>query len=249
MSAASSFQTFQAGPHRLVYRRSGQGTPLVLLHGLSGSRRWWRSNLKALEAVRCVYVVELVGYGSARRQRSLGVRAAARLLADWLDSLDLKGVDVVGHSMGGQIALWLTVLRPQRIRRLVLACASGLLRKKWWQVALKLPGAMRRGDLRFVPTILADGVRAGLPNLLRSSRDLLREDISELLPQIHTPTLVIWGERDVLVPPALGRMLAQAIAGASFVSLPRAGHVVMVDAPAEFNREVLRFLQQPVDVL
>ena len=242
---SSGFQTFQAGPHRLVYRRSGQGAPLVLLHGLSGSRRWWRANLSALEAVRSVYVVELVGYGSARRQRSLGVRAAARLLAEWMDALDLKGADVIGHSMGGQIALWLTVLRPQRVRRLVLACASGLLRKKWWQVALKLPTAMRRGNLRFVPTILADGVRAGLPNLLRSSRDLLREDISELLPQIRAPTLVIWGERDVLVPPALGRMLAQAIAGASFVSLPRAGHVVMVDAPAEFNRAVLAFLQQP----
>lgn len=228
-----------------MYRQSGQGAPLVLLHGLSGSRRWWRSNMTALEAVRRVYVVELVGYGSARHQRSLGVRAAARLLAQWMDALDLRGADLIGHSMGGQIALWLTVLRPERVRRLVLACASGLLRKKWWQVALKLPGAMRRGNLRFVPTILADGVRAGLPNLLRSSRDLLREDISELLPQVAAPTLVIWGERDVLVPPALGRMLAQSIAGASFVSLPRAGHVVMVDAPAEFNRLVVDFLQQP----
>ncbi|WP_425148110.1 alpha/beta fold hydrolase [Deinococcus sp.] len=239
-------QSFQSGPHRLSYRRSGQGSPLVLLHGLSGSGRWWRFNLPALEAVRSVYVVELAGFGAARRQRSLGVRAAARLLAQWLDALELEGADLIGHSMGGQIALLLAALRPQRISRLVLACASGLLRQKWWRVALKLPAAMRRGDLRFVPTILADGARAGLPNLIRSSRDLLREDISELLPQIHLPTLVIWGERDVLVPPALGRMLAQGIAGAQFVSLANAGHVVMVDAPLAFNRAVLAFLNQPL---
>ena len=236
-------QIFQSGSHRLVYRRSGRGEPLVLLHGLSGSAAWWRFNLPALEAVRTVYVVELVGYGAARRQRALGMQAAAELLAEWLDALDLSGCDLIGHSMGGQIALHLAVLRPERIRRLVLACASGLLRKKWWEVALRLPPAMLRGDLRFVPTILADGVRAGLPNLIRSSRDLLSEDISELLPQVQLPTLAVWGERDVLVPPALGRMLAQGIRGARFVSLPHAGHVVMVDAPAAFNREVLAFLQ------
>ena len=241
---------YTSGSRRLYYRQSGlnlgHAEPLILIHGLSGSRRWWRYNLPALEAVRCVYVVELVGFGSVRRrQRSLGVQDAAALVAEWLDALNLKGVTVIGHSMGGQISLRVAALRPERVSRLVLAASSGLLHRAWWQVAAQLPLAMRRGRLNFVPTILADGARAGLPNLIRSSRDLLQDDVTDLLPEIVQPTLVIWGKNDVLLPPALGEAIAAGIRGSQFVLLPHAGHVLMVDAPDEFNREVLAFLSRP----
>jgi pimeloyl-ACP methyl ester carboxylesterase len=241
---------YTSGSRRLYYRQSGLDAglaePLILIHGLSGSRRWWRYNLPALEAVRCVYVVELVGFGSVRRrQRSLGVQDAAALVAEWMDALNLTCATVIGHSMGGQISLRVAALRPDRVGRLVLAASSGLLHRAWWQVAAQLPLAMRRGRLDFVPTILADGARAGLPNLIRSSRDLLRDDVTDILPQIVQPTLVIWGENDVLLPPALGRAIAAGIACSHFVLLPHAGHVLMVDSPYEFNREVLAFLAQP----
>jgi pimeloyl-ACP methyl ester carboxylesterase len=246
---------YASGSRRLYYRVSGdpQAAPLVLIHGLSGSRRWWRYNLTALESVRHVYVVELVGYGTfglrrgegaRRRQRALGVRDAAALVAEWMDSLDLHGAALIGHSMGGQIALRVTALRPERVCRLVLAAASGLLHRDWWRVALKLPLAMRRGRLDFVPTILADGARAGLLNLVRSSRDLLRDDVAELLPKLRQPTLVIWGQNDVLLPPELGRAIAAGLPQARFVLLPAAGHVLMVDDAPAFNREVLAFLQE-----
>ncbi|WP_407539519.1 alpha/beta hydrolase [Deinococcus radiomollis] len=238
---------YTSGSRRLYYRQSGlsagHAEPLILIHGLSGSRRWWRYNLPALEAVRCVYVVELVGFGSVRRrQRSLSVQDAAALVAEWIGALDLKGVTVIGHSMGGQISLRVAALCPERVSGLVLAAASGLLHRAWWQVAAQLPLAMRRGRLKFVPTILADGARAGLPNLIRSSRDLLRDDVTDILPGIVQPTLVIWGENDVLLPPALGEAIAAGIRGSRFVLLPHAGHVLMVDSPLEFNREVLAFL-------
>ena len=243
--------TYTSGSRRLYYRQSGldanYGEPLILIHGLSGSRRWWRYNLPALEAVRCVYVVELVGFGSVRRrQRSLSVQDAAALVAEWIGALNLNGVTVIGHSMGGQISLRVAALCPERVSGLVLAAASGLLHRSWWQVAAQLPLAMRRGRLNFVPTILADGVRAGLPNLIRSGRDLLRDDVTDILPEIVQPTLVIWGKNDVLLPPALGEAIAAGIRDSRFVLLPHAGHVLMVDSPLEFNREVLAFLARPV---
>lgn len=245
----SSQQVYASGPRRLYYRRSGLtavgAPPIVLIHGLSGSRRWWRYNLPALERLGTVYVVELVGFGSVRRrQRALNTRDAAALVSEWMDHLNLQGAALIGHSMGGQIALRVAALQPVRVTRLVLAAASGLLRRAWWRVAAKLPHAMRRGKLNFVPTILADGARAGLPNLVRSSRDLLQDDVSGLLPGIVQPTLVIWGEHDVLLPPDLGRTLAAGIARSRWVLLQGAGHVLMVDAPEAFNREVLAFLQE-----
>ena len=247
---APTLQVYASGPRRLYYRRSGLeagAPPIVLIHGLSGSRRWWRSNLPALERLGTVYVVELVGFGSVRRrQRALSMKDAAALVSEWMDHLNLQDAAVIGHSMGGQIALRVAALQPERVSRLVLAAASGLLRRAWWQVAALLPQAMRQGKLNFVPTILADGARAGLPNLVRSSRDLLQDDVTGLLPQITQPTLVIWGEHDVLLPPDLGRALSAGIARSRWVLLPGAGHVLMVDAPEAFNREVTAFLGEAV---
>ena len=245
-----TLQVYASGSRRLYYRRSGLeagAPPIVLIHGLSGSRRWWRSNLPALERLGTVYVVELVGFGSVRRrQRALSMKDAAALVSEWMDHLNLQGAALIGHSMGGQIALRVAALQPQRVSRLVLAAASGLLHRTWWQVAALLPQAMRQGKLNFVPTILADGARAGLPNLVRSSRDLLQDDVTGLLPQIMQPTLVIWGEHDVLLPPDLGRALSAGIARSRWVLLQGAGHVLMVDAPEAFNREVTAFLGESV---
>ncbi|GAA5512201.1 putative non-heme bromoperoxidase BpoC [Deinococcus carri] len=235
---------FRSRGASLSYDLTGQGDPIVLVHGLSGSAHWWRRNIPALSAAHRVYVLDLAGYGQAWRQRSLGVREAAALIAAWMDSLDLHRVTLIGHSMGGHISMHVAALRPARVQNLVLACASGLLRASPYRVALNLPRAALTGRLTFVPRILGDAVRSGPRNLWRSAADLLRDSVQDLLPELRARTLVIWGGRDALVPPALGRALAAAIPGARYEEIPRAGHVVMVDAPARFNALVLDFLRE-----
>ncbi|SMB92509.1 alpha/beta fold hydrolase [Deinococcus hopiensis] len=229
----------------LGYEVTGKGSaPIVLVHGLSGSARWWRRNVTALSEQHRVYTIDLAGYGQARRQRALRVREAAALIAAWLDQLNLEGVTLIGHSMGGHISLHVAALRPARVRNLILACASGLLRGQPGRVALNLPRALMTGRVSFVPRILADAALSGPLNLWRSARDLLRDSVQDLLPGLGVRTLVIWGERDALVPATLGRALAAAIPGARYEEIPRAGHVVMVDAPEAFNRLVLDFLRE-----
>lgn len=235
---------FRARGATLRYDATGHGDPIVLVHGLSGSSRWWRHNVPALAGAHRVYVLDLAGYGQARRQRSLGVRAAADLIAAWLDHLDLRNVTLIGHSLGGHISMHVAARRPERVRVLVLACASGLLRDRLYRVALHLPRAVLTGRVTFVPRILADAARSGPLNLWRSTRDLLKDSVQDLLPGLTARTLVIWGGRDALVPPSLGRALAAAIPGARYEEIPRAGHVVMVDAPGEFNALVLDFLRE-----
>jgi len=236
---------FRSGGATLRYDSAGQGTPIVLIHGLSGSGRWWRRNVPALSASHRVYVLDLAGYGQAYRQRSLGVRDAAELIAAWLDHLDLRQVALVGHSLGGHIAVHVAARRPERVSHLVLACASGLLRGTPYRMALQLPRAAVTGRVTFMPRILADTVRAGPLNLWRSATDLLRDSVQEVLPSLGARTLVVWGARDALVPPSIGRTLAAAIPGARYEEIPRAGHVVMVDAPERFNALVLAFLELP----
>lgn len=230
------------GTRHLSFTRSGQGPPVLLIHGLSGSRRWWRRNLAALESHFTVYRVELVGFGYASRQPILPLRDSASFLARWMTAQGLERAHVVGHSMGGHISLHLAERFPERVDRLVLVAPTGMLRGQWWRLALKLPQAAISGNLDFVPVVTTDALRAGFVNLYKASRELLRDDVEELLHHVRVPTLVVSGGRDVLVPPALGNELARRL-GAHHVVYPHAGHVVMWDAPSEFNREVVAFLR------
>ena len=218
------------------------GGPVVLIHGLSGSAHWWRYNVRALSREHDVYLLDLAGYGGAWRQRAPGVQEIARLVLHWLEAHDLRDVTLIGHSMGGQISMHVASLAGDRVRNLVLACASGLLKTSVLRTALKLPRAGMAGRPAFMPRLIADAVRAGPRNLWSSTRDLLKDSVEDLLPGLRARTLVVWGTRDALVPVTLGRLLAGAIPGAIFHEFPRAGHVVMVDAPREFNELVLAFL-------
>lgn len=227
------------------YRVLGEGPPVVLVHGLSGSSRWWRRNLRALTRRHQVYALDLSGYGSARRQRALSVRESAALIADWLEAEGLQRITLIGHSMGGHICIRVAAGHPQRIENLVLVCASGLLKASAYRTALNLPRALITGRKRFVPRILTDALLAGPLNLWRSASDLLKDSVQDCLPLITARTLVVWGERDALVPLQLGELLARSIAGARLEIIPHAGHVVMVDAPEAFNAAVLGFVDGP----
>lgn len=226
----------------LRYHTYGSGTPLLLVHGLSGSGAWWRHNLPVLTQHFTVYVIELSGYGTNRAWRPLRLQDAAVCLASLIGSLPQGRAHVVGHSMGGQIAIHLAAMFPERVDRLVLAGASGLVRSSMVRLALQLPRAARRSPLRFMPVLARDALRAGPINLLLSTLDILQDDTTESLARVSAPTLLVWGEHDVLVPPALGNATKELLLGSELVVILDAGHNVMWDQPARFNQVVLEFL-------
>lgn len=218
------------------------GPPLVLIHGLSGSRFWWRKNLSALRKDYALYVLELPGYGSGNRQASTSILENVLLIERWLNCQTWRSFSLLGHSMGGQICLHLAARFQERVHKLVLADSSGLLNERIFKVALRLPRASLQSRLSFVPRLLWDGVRSGLPNLWRSGSYLLKDSLDNILPQISTSTLIIWGKDDFLVPRELGLELSRQLPHARYLEL-EGGHVVMVDAYKQFNEAVLEFLQ------
>src|SRR4051794_39932286 len=110
----------------IAYEVAGAGPPVVLVHGLSGSTRWWRRNIGALTPHQRVYVVDLIGFGASRARHPFALSEAASFLARWLDHLGLERVSVVGHSMGGLIAAELAADAPDRVDRLVLVDPAAL---------------------------------------------------------------------------------------------------------------------------
>jgi pimeloyl-ACP methyl ester carboxylesterase len=238
------------GEFRIHSEHTGIGPSVVLLHGLSGSRRWWRYTAPVLARRYRVHIPELVGFGGSRgAARQPTIPEMAAVVAEWLDSVCVGDYRLVGHSMGGQIGLHVAA-RHRVPERLVLAAATGLprpltLREAAQFVAGALP-PRRWGAPLFMPVIAADALRAGPRALVLATQYLLQDDVRPLLHRITCPTLIVWGGLDPLVPLAHGEAFAHNIAGARLVVLPDAAHNPMADRPSEFNRVVLDFLDAPL---
>jgi pimeloyl-ACP methyl ester carboxylesterase len=239
----------RVGEFRIQSEHLGAGPAVVLLHGLSGSRRWWRFTAPALARRYSVHIPELVGFGGSRgAARQPDMREMAAVLAEWMRVIDAPAPRLVGHSMGGQIALHIAVEQAMP-ERLVLVNASGLPRAWTLSEAARFVAAAlpprHWGAPAFVPTIAADAVRAGPRALLHTTRHLLRDDVRPLLARVACPTLLIWGALDPIVPVEHGAAMAREISDARLVVLSDAAHNPMADRPAEFNRVLLEFLDAP----
>ena len=179
------------------YRVAGEGEPLVLVHGLSGSWRWWRPVLEPLAEHRCVYLLDL-----PRLRRRFPAAGLTGWLGRWLDAAALESVDLVGHSLGGLIAAELAAEQPQRAHRLVLVAPAGLACGST-ALGRSVPLLRTLYDVRRrLPTIVGDAVRAGPVSLLRGALFASGQDLSVKLASIHTRTLLVWGEDDRLLPGA-----------------------------------------------
>lgn len=241
-------QAVSLPPYTLWETRAGRGTPLALIHGLSGSSGWWRHNFDVLAEHHEVAAVDLVGFGRSRRflgsaPLPLTFEEITALLARWISVTFSETVHLVGHSMGGQIATHLAAERPDLVRSLTLVASTGIpveVRPLSHVRELALPPAAM---VRFGPVLARDAIRASTSIALASWR-LLRDDAREAMRSIRMPTLLLWGDRDPLLPRLYAERIRQEIPGARLAVIERAAHVPMWDNPAAFNLGLLRFVEE-----
>jgi pimeloyl-ACP methyl ester carboxylesterase len=168
--------------HELAYLDSGEGPAVLVIHGLLGSHRNWVHLVESLQRRHRVVAPDLFGHGASAKPRgdySLGAHAAT--LRDLLDQLGIDRVTLVGHSLGGGIAMQFSYLFPERVQRLVLVSSGGLGREVSPLLrSATLPGAewvlpllasrWVRGRAEAVGRVLAGvGVRPG-PDLAEAWR-------------------------------------------------------------------------------
>jgi pimeloyl-ACP methyl ester carboxylesterase len=254
--------------HWAEYGRAGLPPPVVLLHGLNDSHLTWEEIAPELAADRRVLVLDLPGHGlSDRPDAGYELEWYSRLVGGWMEALELPAVDIVGHSLGGGIALMLLKLCRPRIRRLVLAAPGGLGREIAFVLRLAaLPGivehlgqpfmalgtrlALGRWRSKLPPSRLAElnamNARPGTARAFaRTVRGLLswRGQRHSFLRRAHEleelpPIMVLWGDRDGIIPIAHGKALREAVEGASFMDLAGCGHYLHHDDPKAFLRAV-----------
>jgi pimeloyl-ACP methyl ester carboxylesterase len=252
-----------SGDGQVVWHAWGQGVPLVLLHGGSGSWTHWIRNVEALAAAgRHVLVPDLPGFGdSARPPDGQDADAVAPVIAQGIRQLTGdEPVDVAGFSFGGLVAALMAAAQPQSVRRLVLLGAPGLgLRDKRlpltsWR-AMKDPEQRREAHRSNLATLmlhkpeaiddLAVALQAAnVPRDRMHRRRLALTDIlATTLPTLTCTMDAIYGEQDALycdVLPALRAKISTAPKFGELVLIPGAGHWVQYEAAAETNQELLR---------
>jgi pimeloyl-ACP methyl ester carboxylesterase len=258
--------------HWLDVGEASRATPVVLLHGLNNSCLTWSGAAPLLAADRRVLMLDLPGHGqSARPDLGYELGWYARVVAAWLARLDLQQIDVVGHSFGGGVAQMLLLECPARIRRLVLVAAGGLGKGVgWWLRLASLPyfveylgqplmalgtrlalrGAGEGVTREDIATLSRLNSQPGSArSFARSVRDVVdwRGQRRSFLERVHElqnipPILVLWGDRDAIIPIEQGRSFAASLEGAVFETFENCGHYVHNQQPATFVRVVRAFL-------
>jgi pimeloyl-ACP methyl ester carboxylesterase len=207
----------------------------VLVHGLTASAHWWRSTIDALEPEHEVHVVRIPG---------LRYREAADWLGDWLRREGLAGATLVGHSMGGAVALLTAAENPGAVGRIALIAPAGALSSRRKRAYVMPILRSIGGNPGRIALAVRDVLRIGPLRLWRIAGDLLSADVVPVLQNVRAPTLVLWGANDRILPPSLGSVFHEEIPDSRLVILEHAAHIPMLEAPDELNDALVRFLEE-----
>jgi pimeloyl-ACP methyl ester carboxylesterase len=225
------------------YRAAGSGPPVLLVHGLGGSPRWWSRTTHALAEGHRVILPELPGFGFGLGAAPFSLAEAPDVLRGLMDRLGIARARLVGHSLGALACAGVAARAPGRAERLVLIappvrCAgAGLLGN-----ALPLARTLLGLPLSAAPTVATDIASRSPLALLRAAGELLVGEHAAELARVLVPTLLLWGSRDVLVPASGASELAAAMPRCRLRVIPGAGHVPMLDRPDDLARELENFL-------
>ena len=234
---------------RIAYERTGEGPPLVLLHGVLSDTRHWSRQIDALALDFTVVAWDAPGHGrSDDPPESWRTEDFSACLAAFIETLELGRPHVLGLSWGSTLALDLYRTRPDLPRTLGLA--SGYA---GWAGSLPPEEVARRRDqgLREAGMAPEEFVPGWLPGLLtrRASPELVafrtmaETDLRGVLAGIAVPTLLVWGAEDARSPLQVGEDLHARIPGSTLVVLPGVGHLCNLEAPDAFNAAVRDFLR------
>ena len=254
--------------HQISYTDTGNGRPLVLIHGYPFNSSLWADQIPALSNGYRVIAPDLRGFGeSDASQEPSTMNSLAADVARLMDHLEIPRATIGGLSMGGYVALAFYKQFTSRVRALVLADTRAQAdteeakQTRAQQAEKALSEGMAGIADAMLPKLLTPETVSKHPEIVKRVRDMMlktkpegaaaalrgmaeRDDQTELLPRISVPTLILVGAEDAITPVADSEKLHQAIAGSSLVVLDHAGHVSNIERARQFNDALLHFLSR-----
>ena len=212
----------------------------------------WLPQLRNLSADFSTLAVDLPGHRFSEGQPATRVEPYAEYLQDFTTSLNLPPFVLIGHSLGGAVAVTYALRHPEQLQAVILISTGGALR-----IAPKVRGLLRQGDYAKINSctygpcagqeLLAKGERMfrsiPLQVFYADLETCEHYDALNRLKEITLPTLIICGEQDQITPPRLSRFIAGQIGGAKLCLLPDCGHMPILEKPAAVNERIRSFVR------
>lgn len=242
---------------QFTYLEQGEGTPIVILHGLMGGL----SNFDGVvnffpEKGYKILIPELPLYTMSLLKTS--VQTFAKYLKDFVDFKGYENVILLGNSLGGHIALLATKMYPEIVKGLVITGSSGLYENAMGE------SYPRRGDYEFIkkkaqnvfydPAVatkeIVDEVyvtvsdRNKLVKTLAIAKSAIRHNMARDLPNMATPTCIIWGRNDNVTPPEVAEDFDRLLPDSDLYWIDKCGHAAMMEHPDAFNELLYTWLQK-----
>jgi 2-hydroxy-6-oxonona-2,4-dienedioate hydrolase len=245
------------------YIEEGHGEPLVLLHGLFGALSNFKDLIEHFRRSHKVVVPMLPLFDLDIFHTTVG--GLERHVHRFMETMDYRNAHLLGNSLGGHVALTHILKHPERIRSLILTGSSGLFENGMGDTYPK------RGDYDYIrkktemtfydPAVaskeLVDEVfeitnnRMKVIKIISLAKSAIRNNLGEELNQIKQPTLLIWGNNDIITPPFVGKEFQRLIPNSELYFIDKCGHAPMMEVPQEFNEILSAFLtklSQPATV-
>lgn len=231
---------------RIRYLEAGQGAPVVQFHGAGGLALSRAHDLLA-EQYR-VIAFETPGFGqSPVNEKSRSMKDLAQTMGRAIANLGIERYHLVGTSFGGKLAAWLAVQEPERIETLVLLAPAAILPDDW-----RMPPPERMAQALFAhpermpPAPPPDMAVVSKQNaFIDRINGLVRDrELEDLLPGLDVPTLVLFGTKDGVISPELGRVYREKMSNCHFVLVYDAGHALAADRPEALTSVMVDFLER-----
>ncbi|MEW4923712.1 alpha/beta hydrolase [Algibacter sp. 2305UL17-15] len=231
------------------YIEVGEGTPIIVLHGLMGGLSNFDSvkNFFSAKGYK-VIIPELPIYSMSLLKTN--VKSFAKHLHDFIEFKGLEDVILLGNSLGGHIALYHTKLYPEKIKALVITGSSGLYesamgggytKRSDYDVIKK-----KAQDVFYDPKVASKEIvdevystvndRHKLIKTLAIAKSAIRHNMSKDLPKMKTPTCIIWGKNDNVTPPEVAVEFDELLPDSELFWIDKCGHAAMMEHPDEFNQ-------------
>jgi pimeloyl-ACP methyl ester carboxylesterase len=245
------------------YEVFGRGRPVLFLHGWLGSWRYWFPTMERTSEHFRTYSFDFLGFGDSRRQTTTeSIQNYSNQVIRFLDELGIDRVTLVGHSMGGMVALKTAINHPKRITRVAAVGAPIVGTSLSWLLKLtdqpiladafaRLPSFRRFMFRRFlgvkddpaIGEILDDSVKSSSTTLGRAVGSMMRTDLRPELHRLSVPTLIVHGGRDNIVSPNQADLFSN-VPLSEVVVMPESHHFPFLEEADLFNDVLLRFLKQ-----
>ena len=234
----------------------GQGETLMLLHGLFGALSNFTGQIDYFRQFYKVVVPILPLLELDLLHTSVG--GLEKFVHKFIEHQDYKGINLMGNSLGGHVALMYVLRHPERINSLILTGSSGLFENGMGDTYPKRGDyeyIRKKTELTFYDPLMASkelvdelyetvNVRIKAVKIIALAKSAIRNNLGEEVSQIKQPTLLIWGNNDQITPPFVGQEFNKLIPNSELHFIDKCGHAPMMERPEEFNTILLKFLRK-----